>query len=182
MSGWFILSQRRSRNEDEQECDLMIQNCPMNSDWRDWDLGTKERFKPSSHGAEAAIQAARKAERADLLWEVEAKWETALDDESYQSAPPRSHFQKGYPSHIHTEFTVDGERVHVDRLEAKKFGPGRAFLEFRIFVDGQLVGRAGAAGTSLGAGSSDFPAVALVGENRILTVDRHATLRLWRRL
>jgi hypothetical protein len=154
----------------------------MNSDWREWDLWTEARFKPSSPEAETAIQAARQAERGDWLREVDVEWETAPDDESYQPAPPRSHFQRGSPSHIHTEFTVDGERVHIDRLEAVKEAPGRSFIEFRIFVDGKLVGRAGAAGISLGAGSSNFPAVALVGEDKVLTVDRQATIRLWNRL
>jgi hypothetical protein len=45
------------------------------------------------------------------------------------------------------------------------------YVEFRIFVDGQVGGRGGLCGTSLGFGGRDLPAVARVGPYRATTVD-----------
>ena len=161
---------------------MAIQNCPMGRDWRNWDLSTEARFKPSNPEARAAITRARKARQGERLRQVEVVWETAPDDASYQPAPEGSHFLEGSPSHIHTEFEIDGELVHIDRLHVNKFAPGRSYTEFRIFVNGKLAGRGGSAGTSLGGGGSDLPAVALVGKDKVLTVDKQAIITLWKRL
>jgi hypothetical protein len=75
------------------------------------------------------------------------------------------------PDHIHTETTVDGHGVHIDRLERRLHSPGRGWKELRIFVDNVLAGRAGLAGCSLGAGGSDLPAIACIGRSKVITVD-----------
>ena len=56
---------------------------------------------------------------------------------------------------------------------ATKFGPGRSFKEFRIFVAGRLAGRGGRCGCSPGIGGSDLTAVARLGRGQAITVDAH---------
>jgi hypothetical protein len=154
----------------------------MGSEWREWDLATEARFRVSDPKARAAIAEAQRAERGQQLRQIEVPWVVALDDASYQPPPESSHFFDGSPSHVHTEFEVEGDRVHIDRLRANKYAPGRSFTEFRIFVNGELRGRGGSAGSSLeGHGNADLPAVALVGIDTVLTVDRESTITLWRR-
>jgi hypothetical protein len=66
---------------------------------------------------------------------------------------------------------ADGVQVHIDRATARLHGPGRAHLEFRIYVNGQLAGRGVASGCSLGFGGNDLPAVTIIATNLALTVD-----------
>jgi hypothetical protein len=60
--------------------------------------------------------------------------------------------------------------VHVDELGASMWAPGQAYLEYRIFLDGALVGRGGRSGCSLGAGGNDLPARALLPSGEVLVV------------
>ena len=72
-----------------------------------------------------------------------------------------------------TPVDIDGRTVHVDWVSNsnQKGGPGRALTEFRVFVDGQLAGRGGEWGCSLGAGGRDLPLVARIGADTALTLD-----------
>ena len=78
---------------------------------------------------------------------------------------------RGIARHLHAEAIIEGVRVHIDRVTATKYGPGRSFLEFRIFADGELVGRGGRCGCSLGGGGSNLPAVGRIAANVAITVD-----------
>jgi hypothetical protein len=88
------------------------------------------------------------------------------------------------PGHLHAGTIIEGVRLHIDRVAATKYGPGRSFLEFRIFTDGVLAGRGGRCGCSLGGGGSDLPAVARVAAHLVITVedaaeDGRPTVELW---
>lgn len=161
---------------------MTVHNCPLGSEWRNWDVFTEARFTVSSPEEKATIAEVRKAKWGEKLREIEVVWETAPDDASYQPAPEDAHFSEGSPSHVHTEFQIDDQLIHIDRLHADKLCPGRSYTEFRIFVNGRLAGRGGSAGSSLGGGGSDLPAVALVGTDKVLTVDRQEVITLWKRL
>jgi hypothetical protein len=68
---------------------------------------------------------------------------------------------------------------------ARREQPGRSVREFRIFVDGELAGRGGQCGCSLGFGGGDLPAVACVDSDLVVTVDAVAgeqlpVVELWR--
>lgn len=155
--------------------------CPMGSAWRDWDLSTPERFHPSDPDDFAQVQAARAAVRGRALDTIAVSWSIAPDDARTLRAPQGTQHAKESPSHLHAELTVDGHRVHIDRLSANKHSPGRSYKEIRIFVDGILAGRGGSAGSSAGGGGSDLPAIALPGDDRVLTVDGQMVVTLWER-
>ncbi len=155
--------------------------CPMGSAWREWDLSTPERVHPSDPGDFARVQAARAAVRGMKLEKIEVSWSIASDDARYLRAPRGAHHAEESPSHLHADFTVNGHRVHIDRLSANKHSPGRSYVEIRIFVDGILAGRGGSAGSSLGGGGNDLPAIALLGDDRALTVDGQMVVTLWER-
>jgi hypothetical protein len=72
--------------------------------------------------------------------------------------------------HVHAETTIGTRSIHIDLVEIVRGGSGRAITEVRIFVDGDLAGRGGSCGCSLGGGGSDAPAVAIVGNSRVLAV------------
>ena len=162
---------------------MSIRNCPMGSEWRNWDLSTEGRFRPSNPEERASTEKAQKTKRGKRLKQIEVSWETAPDDVQYQPVPQDSHFAKGSPCHLHTEFKVDDVLIHIDRLYANKYAPGRSYVEFRIFVNGTLAGRGGSAGSSLGgSGNSDLPAVALIGSDKIISVDNQMVVALWEAL
>ena len=77
----------------------------------------------------------------------------------------------GYPRHRHGETSINSHVVHIDVVDIRKDGPGRSIREVRIFVDGELAGRGGACGCSLGFGGADLPAVGRIGCDAVLTVD-----------
>jgi hypothetical protein len=66
---------------------------------------------------------------------------------------------------------INNHVVHIDMVDVRKYGPGRSVREFRIFVDGELAGRAGECGCSLGFGGGDLPAVARIDSDAVMTVD-----------
>ena len=90
---------------------------------------------------------------------------------SAESGQPDWKYSEGSPRHLHAETVIDGARIHVDWVYARKHGPGRSITEIRIFVDGRLAGRGGQCGCALGFGKDDLPAVALLGGGKALTVD-----------
>lgn len=162
---------------------MTIQRCPLQDNWRKWDLFAEAtRFNHLSNLVDVATnQNAREARRGKRLRLIEAVWEVAPDDASVQCPPKDANFYKGSPCHKHIEFELDGQLVHIDRMYASKGGPGRSYTEFRVFVNGKFAGRGGGAGTSLGGGGSDLPAVALVSNDKMLTVSEDG-IALWERL
>ena len=81
-----------------------------------------------------------------------------------------------------TNLLLYGDLVHIDRLYASLHSPGRSCIEYRIFVNGKLAGHGGDGGSSLGGGSSsDLPAVALVGQDKIVATDWQVVITAWAR-
>jgi hypothetical protein len=154
-----------------------IYECPLDLEWRRWDMFNSPRYHTVPDDARPVVEAARRAEPLRHLGLVPLSWETAEDDSSYlpmttaESGEPEWRWEKGSPGHLHAEADVDGRRVHVDWTHAHKHGPGRTITEIRIFVDGRLAGRGGSCGCSLGVGGNDLPAVALISSGRALSVD-----------
>jgi hypothetical protein len=75
---------------------------------------------------------------------------------------------------------VDENAVHVDWVCVQKGGPGRFFIEIRIFVNDILAGRSSAGGAAYGGGSNG-PAVALMGSDKLLLVTEEREIVLWKR-
>jgi hypothetical protein len=123
------------------------------------------------------IVAASAAKPSSHLGLVRLDWELARDDAAFdpmtstESGQPDWKYSEGSPRHLHAETVIDGARIHVDWVYARKHGPGRSLTEIRIFVDGRLAGRGGQCGCALGFGKDDLPAVALLGGGKALTVD-----------
>jgi hypothetical protein len=90
---------------------------------------------------------------------------------SEESGSPEWKYRDGYPRHHHAETPINGHLIHIDVVNVLKYGPGRSVREFRIFVDGELAGRGGDCGCSLGFGGGDLPAVARIDSDVVLTVD-----------
>jgi hypothetical protein len=154
-----------------------VDSCPLDRSWRRWDMFDAPKYWDVPDGMQPSIDAARAAEPARHLGLVALAWELARDDASFEpmtsaeSGQPDWKYEKGSPRHLHAETAIDGARIHVDWAYARKHGPGRSITEIRIFVNGQLAGRGGRCGCSLGFGKGDLPAVALLGRGRALTVD-----------
>jgi hypothetical protein len=60
------------------------------------------------------------------------------------------------------DFTLNGQRVHIDLFGGNGGGPGFGFRDERIYIDDQLRGRGWQMGNSLGGGGMNHPAVALL--------------------
>jgi acyl-CoA-binding protein len=171
----------------EPEPLFTIAGCPLDSNWRDWDLfGPNQYFKLPPE-LEAISKAAQAVKRGAEIQTVEAEWESAADDVRFVPAPKGTSFAKGSPTHQHTEFGLDGHLIHIDRVGATRGGPGRSIVEYRIYLDGQFAGHGGRGGTSLGGGGDSLPAVALLGQDKILTVSedwanppQYSVIQVWR--
>lgn len=156
---------------------LAIHGCPLRPEWRRWDMFNAPRYQVVPEDAQPAVDAARRAEPVRHLGLVPLAWEIADDDAAYapmttaESGEPEWRWDKGSPRHLHAETELDGRRVHIDWTHARKHGPGRTITEIRLYVDGRLAGRGGRCGSSLGAGGSDLPAVALIGDGKAVSVD-----------
>jgi hypothetical protein len=72
--------------------------------------------------------------------------------------------------HRHADFTFNHHRVHVDLFGGNGSGPGFGFREERIYLDGELNGRAWSLGVSLGGGGTTEPAIALLRKDLALRV------------
>lgn len=148
--------------------------CPLDASWATWDMfGSHARFNQlSSPGFEICADARRTVPILHLGL-VQLQWESAHDDlpMAREDSGAVWRWRKGSPAHLHAEASVNGKGLHIDRVTATKYGPGRSFLEFRIFVDGQLTGRGGRCGCSLGMGGNDLPAVGRLASTLAITVD-----------
>ena len=165
-----------------------ITACPMPPDWRTWDMLGTHRFDHVPPDVAAVVAAAKRARPVEHLAVLQPVFEVAADDGSLvpmtpeESGQPEWKFKRGNPRHRHAEFVHSGSLVHVDHLSATKFGPGRSYVEIRIFIDGRLAGRGGRCGISLGGGGADYPAVALFPNGTAVTVseiDHAPVIELW---
>ncbi|TAH52286.1 MAG: hypothetical protein EYC68_08275 [Chloroflexota bacterium] len=147
---------------------MKFQSCPLDSSWRAWYLD-KTRAVPLQDAAR--VQANAQQEPQTFLHAITPDWEIAADDARYMPSDDPN-FEPGSPNHSHTEFELDGLVVHVDRLAARRGGPGSSYTEYRIFWNGELQGRGGRFGTSLGAGGNDLPARALLPNGQLLVVGK----------
>ena len=144
--------------------------CPLAPDW-------PARLRPltfrfADPDQEAFLRAAHQADLGKQLTVIDAQWQVAADDLSHAPSSPEAHRFAGYPCHIHTEFVVDGQRVHLDRTWANLREPGRLKVEWHIFVDGVLAGFGGELGCSLGftRATRSGPAVALLNLARAIVL------------
>lgn len=154
-----------------------ITSCPLDPSWRLWDMFNTPKYWDVPADTQPVIDAASAAAPAKHLGLVQLDWEMARDDAasvpmtSAESGQPDWKYSEGSPRHLHAEAVIDGTRVHVDWVYARKHGPGRSITEIRIFVDDRLAGRGGRCGCALGFGRGDLPAVALLGDGKALTVN-----------
>jgi hypothetical protein len=156
----------------------LISECPLDVSWCLWDmLGAHTRFDELSPAQWEICADARRTVPTRHLGLMELEWEAAPDDARYVPMTPKEsgdvewRWGKGSPSHVHAEGMIESVLVHIDRVTTTKYGPGRSFLEFRIFASGELAGRGGRSGCSLGGGGSDLPAVGRIASNVAITVD-----------
>jgi hypothetical protein len=158
-----------------------ITTCPLAPTWRGWDVWSPERtLGGATEGA--VCRQARATPRGARLSEQPVLWEVSPDDAEFHPPAGDAGFVDGSPSHRHAEFAIDGHQVHIDCLVAHKWGPSRFYVEYRIFVDGALAGRGGESSLPQGGiPDKNLPAVALLGQDKVLTVDAHGTLAVWER-
>lgn len=171
--------------------DHLAATCQLDSSWRLWDMFRKPRYdRAMSHAEMHVCAVARRTIPVRRLELLKPAWHVAPDDARHvpmtvgESGDVDWRWAKDSPSHVHADLVVNGVRVHIDRVAATKYGPGRSILEFRIHADGRLVGRGGRCGCSLGFGGDDLPAVGQVGRNLVIAVDglsdRPPTVELWK--
>lgn len=146
------------------------QTCPLAFGWPA--RLRQMQFVFSDPAEKAGLIAAHQTELGATLATIAAVWLVAADDHSQETPAYDSHVTPGFPCHIHTEFAVAGQLVHVDRTWANLWGPGRLKAEWHIFVDGALAGFGGEMGCSLGLTIAIWPAVALLNDNRAIVVLR----------
>jgi hypothetical protein len=141
--------------------------CPLGTEWVDWDMfGPPEHdFRLVTDSDRIRCEHARKAEPTRHAGRLKLRWGTA-----------RSHDED--TTRMHVEADVAGRVLHIDHITRRRYGPGRSFQEFRLFVDELLEGRGGSAGCSLGFGGGDLPAVALIGDRLAVTVDTVPDIRV----
>src|SRR5579859_22047 len=138
-----------------------------------WPARLREiRFGFSSPAEEALLKAAHYTKLGARPTILDAEWQVAGDDRSQETPAPDAHLFAGFPCHIHSEFEVGGQRVHIDRTWANLWGPGRLKEEWHIFIDGALAGFGGQMGCSLGFYMAILPAVALLRDERAIVVHR----------
>ncbi|MEP7357575.1 MAG: hypothetical protein ABI847_10080 [Anaerolineales bacterium] len=145
--------------------------CPLAAGW-------PARLRPlhfqfSSSDQEAFLRASHASNLGARLSVIEAQWVAADDDRSNAPFSEEDHLFADFPCHIHTEFVVDGQRVHIDRTWANLWGPGRLKEEWHVHIDGVLAGFGGQIGCSLGFTRAIGPAVALLNDGRAVVVYRH---------
>ncbi len=162
---------------------MTIADCPLARQWLDWDVDTEKRFR--LHGTEERRLAveAREARRGKQVRRIAAEWEVADDDASREAPPADIDFEPGSPRHLHAQFDVDNNLVHVDYVAAEFVSPPRRYVEIRVFVRGLLAGRGGASSSAMGSSeSADLPALALIGSDLLLGVWDDRSIVLWQRL
>jgi hypothetical protein len=76
--------------------------------------------------------------------------------------------------HCHATFQVDGQAVHVDRVQANNGGgPYIGFVVVLVYADGVLVGGGSRFGCALSISGTSFPVTALVGNVKALSITDH---------
>jgi hypothetical protein len=162
---------------------MEIADCPLARQCIDWDVDTEKRFRLSGVEERRLAVEAREARRGKQIRRIQAKWQVAADDATRETPPDDIDFARGSPRHLHAQFEVEGNLVHVDYVEAEFTSPPRRYLEIRIFVRGLLAGRGGASSSASGAAdSSELPALALIGSELLLGVWEDRSIVLWDRL
>jgi hypothetical protein len=144
--------------------------CPLSPSWPA--RLRQIRFGFSSPAEEAQLKAAHYTDLRARSTIIDVEWHAAGDDHSQETPAPDAHLFAGFPYHIHSEFEVGGQRVHIDRTWANLWGPGRLKEEWHIFIDGGLAGFGGQMGCSLGFYMAIMPAVALLRDERAIVVHR----------
>lgn len=144
---------------------LALAECPLDPSWRDWDAMVPPLFSVIPDADRLTCEAARHLTPLRHLGLIRLEWLSAT--------PPINPESLMRSRRIHATVDIDGRMVHVDWASNsnQRGGPGRALTEFRVFVDGQLAGRGGEWGCSLGAGGRDLPLVARIGADTALTLD-----------
>jgi len=144
----------------------IIRSCPLPAGWTEWDIvgDTEKCYRVVSPDQHARCERARHTSPIRSLGRLRLAWESA------DGKPRPATLARLREGHVHAETTIGTRLVHIDLVELVRGGPGRAITEVRIFVDGALAGRGGSCGCSLGGGGSDAPAVAIVGNSRVLAV------------
>ncbi len=144
--------------------------CPLAPDWP-----ARLRYLMSvfSNPAEEARLKAAHRTKLDARSEIiEVEWHVASDDHSQQAPLPTSLWSAGVQRHIHTEFEVGKQRVHIDGTWAiaPNQGPGRCKEEWYIFIDNVLAGFGGRMACALGLNVTISPAVALLRDNWAIVI------------
>jgi hypothetical protein len=162
---------------------MTIADCPLARQWMEWDVDTERRFRLGGTEERRLANEAREARRGKQLRRILAEWEVAEDDASRAAPPEDIDFEPGFPQHLHAQFDIDTNLVHVDYVAAEFVSPPRRYVEIRIYVRGLLAGRGGASSTSMGyAESAELPALALIGSELLLGVWDDRSIILWQRL
>jgi len=162
---------------------MAIADCPLGGQWIDWDIDTDKRFRLHAVDERRLATEAREARRGKQIRRIRVEWEVAADDITRQAPPDDIDFAKGSPRHLHAQFDVETNLVHVDYISAEFTSPPRRYVEIRIFVRGLLAGRGGSSTSYRGSGeSADLPALALIGSELLLGVWDDRSIILWKRL
>ena len=136
--------------------------CPLDPVWRTWSTGQHFRIPEA---VRQRLEAGRRVAVGGRLAVLDVAWRLADDDARVAGTPPPPpSFRPGSPQHRHADVVAGGVGLHVDELSATADAPGRSYLEYRVFAGGELVGRGGTFGCSLGVGGSDLPVRVAVGE------------------
>ncbi len=161
---------------------MEIADCPLAHEWIDWDVDTEKRFRLSGVDQRRLATEARESRRGKQIRRIRAEWQVAADDVTREAPPEDIDYARGSPRHLHAQFEVESNLVHVDHVAAEFTSPARRFVEIRIFVRGLLAGRGGTSSSASGAESSEMPALALIGSELLLGVWEDRSIVLWDRL
>jgi hypothetical protein len=166
-------SQRVLRpSADEREC-----KCPVEATWRYWDISIHSRTGPLSVATKLRLRRAERARAGIRLRTPEITW-TEDRDETPNGYDETGWYRQYGARREHGGCIIDGQWIHIDRVWATRYGPGRAFAEIQIHVDGKLAGRGGRAG-ALGGSGCDLPACAVIGRKYLLIVGDSFDERFW---
>ena len=158
---------------------MKTRSCPLNPDWTKtlgW-IVVHYRLEFSGPPEKELLRTAHLTKRGSLLKKLSPRWKIASDDYSTRPPPEGSSYFRGYPCHIHTQFSFERQHIHIDRIWGFTSGPGSPKAEVHIFVDGKFVGFGGswaAHGCSVSAG----PGVALLANRKILVVNHSQQWRI----
>lgn len=162
------------------------EGCPLGDTWRSWDFLTLTRRELPNRADEDRFN--RYGAMGPRVGPIAVTWERGPHDASVQ--PPTAdegggvswRFAKGSPAHAHCEFAIDGHRVHLDRVSGTKYGPGRSWTEFVVFVDGTCVGHAWQGGCALGGGGRrNWPLTVAITRDAGILVSEAGEVTLYRR-